>query len=103
MAVIDLGNGNVLKDGVFFGDVPTYRTRYIYDKETGKQIGSEMKHCEKPYYPQKTEADHEVEEQMELCSEQEAFELGMQYAEDVIETEALMEHFKEMDRLEEIK
>ena len=36
MAVIDLGNGNVLKDGVFFGDVPTFKTKYLYDKETGR-------------------------------------------------------------------
>jgi hypothetical protein len=28
---------------------------------------------------------------MELCSEQEAFELGMQYAEDVIEAEEMDE------------
>lgn len=103
MAVIDLGNGNVLKNGVFFGNEMTYKTKDLYDKETGKKIGSEMKHCEKPWYPEMTEADHELEEQMELCSEQEAFERGMQYAEDVMATEDLMEHFKEMDRLEEIK
>ncbi len=91
MAIIDLGNGNVLKDGVFFENAPTYKTKDLYDKETGKKIGSEMKHCEKPYYPAMTEADHEFEEQMELCSEQEAFELGMQYAEDVIEAEEMDE------------
>ena len=61
MAVIDLGNGNVLKNGVFFEDAPTYRTRYLYDKETGKKIGSEMKHCEKPYYPEMTEEDYAEE------------------------------------------
>ena len=93
MAVIDLGNGNVLKDGIFFGDVPTYRTRYIYDKETGKQIGSEMKHCEKPYYPQMTEQDHVEDKQLELAGEETAREIN---------TEDLMEHFKEMDRLDEI-
>tara|TARA_B100001245_G_C22606074_1_gene299850 strand:+ start:186 stop:482 length:297 start_codon:yes stop_codon:yes gene_type:complete len=98
MAVIDLGNGNVLKDGVFFGNTPTYRTRYIYDKETGKQIGSEMKHCEKPYYPQMTEADHVEEEQLELAQEIAGEETAKE-----INTEDLMEHFKEMDRLEEIK
>ncbi|MAH07792.1 hypothetical protein CMI38_06100 [Candidatus Pacearchaeota archaeon] len=91
MAIIDLGNGNVIKNGVFFENAPTYKTKDLYDKETGKKIGSEMKHCEKPYYPAMTEADHELEEQMELCSEQEAFELGMQYAEDVIEAEEMDE------------
>ena len=98
MAVIDLGNGNVLKDGVFFGDVPTYRTKYLYDKETGKQIGSEMKHCEKPYYPAMTEADHVEDKQLELAQEIAGEETARE-----INTEDLMEHFKEMDRFEEIK
>ena len=98
MAVIDLGNGNFLKDGVFFGDVPTYRTKYLYDKETGKQIGSEMKHCEKPYYPAMTEADHVEDKQLELAQEIAGEETARE-----INTEDLMEHFKEMDRFEEIK
>ena len=98
MAVIDLGNGNFLKDGVFFGDVPTYRTKYLYDKETGKQIGSEMKHCEKPYYPAMTEADYVEDKQLELAQEIAGEETARE-----INTEDLMEHFKEMDRFEEIK
>ena len=69
MAVIDLGNGNVLKNGVFFGNEMTYKTKDLYDKETGKKIGSEMKHCEKPWYPEMTEADHVEEEQLELAQE----------------------------------
>ena len=97
MAVIDLGNGNFLKDGVFFGDVPTYRTKYLYDKETGKKIGSEMKHCEKPYYPAMTEADYVEDKQLELAQEIAGEETARE-----INTEDLMEHFKEMDRLDEI-
>ena len=97
MAVIDLGNGNFLKDGVFFGDVPTFKTKYLYDKETGKKIGSEMKHCEKPYYPQMTEQDHVEDKQLELAQEIAGEETARE-----INTEDLMEHFKEMDRLNEI-
>ena len=98
MAIIDLGKGDVLKDGVFFENAPTYRTRYLYDKETGKQIGSEMKHCEKPYYPAMTEQDHIDEEQLELSQEIAGEETAKE-----INTEDLMEYFKDCDRFEEIE
>jgi len=90
MSIVDLGNGGVLKNGVVFIPIIKYRTAVLKDAE-GKVIGSEYKHCEGPLYPEMDEKDHAEEENMQDSDTAEE-----------MNTEDLMEYFRDCDRLEEI-
>ena len=96
MSIIELGNGSVLKDGVVFDtEAKKYCTKILTNKE-GKVIGQEYTHCEGPLYPEMTAEDHAEEQAMEQAS------LDYAIAQD-INTEDLMEYYRDCDRLEEIE
>jgi hypothetical protein len=91
MSIVDLGNGSVLKNGVVFDtEARKYRTKILTNEE-GKVTGSEYKHCEAPLYPEMDDKDHAEEENMQDTDT--AQEMN---------TEDLMEYFRDCDRLEEI-
>ena len=62
----------------------------------GKVIGQEYTHCEGPLYPEMTAEDHAEEQAMEQAS------LDYDIAQDM-NTEDLMEYYRDCDRLEEIE
>ena len=86
----------MLKDGVVFDtEAKKYCTKILTDKE-GKVIGQEYTHCEGPLYPEMTAEDHAEEQAMEQAS------LDYDIAQDM-NTEDLMEYYRDCDRLEEIE
>ena len=95
MSIIDLGDGKIMKNGVVFDeDARKYRTKILTNKE-GKVIGQEYKHCVEPFYPEMDANDLAEEMAMEQASLN--YEAGQE-----MNTEDLMEYFRDCDRLEEI-
>ena len=92
MSVIELGNGSVLKDGVVFDTEAKKYCTEINKDENGKVISKTFKHCEGPLYPEMDEKDHAEEENMQDYDT--AHEMN---------TEDLMEYFRDCDRFEEIE
>tara|TARA_R100000805_G_C3605497_1_gene105931 strand:- start:261 stop:584 length:324 start_codon:yes stop_codon:yes gene_type:complete len=96
MSIIELGNGSVLKDGVVFETEAKKYCTEINKDENGKVISKTFKHCEGPLYPEMTAEDHAEEQAMEQAS------LDYDIAQD-INTEDLMEYYRDCDRLDEIE
>ena len=96
MSIIELGNNKVLKDGVVFDTEAKKYCTEISKDENGKVISKTFKHCEGPLYPEMTAEDHAEEQAMEQAS------LDYDIAQDM-NTEDLMEYYRDCDRLEEIE
>ena len=91
MAIIDLGNGKIMKNGVVFDEDARKYCTEINRNADGKIISKTFKHCEGPLYPEMDEKDHAEEENMQDYDS--AHEMN---------TEDLMEYFRDCDRIEEI-
>tara|TARA_Y100000748_G_C15295398_1_gene410165 strand:- start:244 stop:528 length:285 start_codon:yes stop_codon:yes gene_type:complete len=91
MSIIDLGNGKIMKNGVVFDEDARKYCTEINRNADGKIISKTFKHCEGPLYPEMDEKDHAEEENMQDYDS--AHEMN---------TEDLMEYFRDCDRLEEI-
>ena len=91
MSIIDLGNGKIMKNGVVFDEEARKYCTEINRNADGKIISKTFKHCEGPLYPEMDEKDHAEEENMQDYDS--AHEMN---------TEDLMEYFRDCDRLEEI-
>ena len=91
MSIIDLGDGKIMKNGVVFDEDARKYCTDINRNADGKIISKTFKHCEGPLYPEMDEKDHAEEENMQDYDS--AHEMN---------TEDLMEYFRDCDRIEEI-
>lgn len=91
MSIIDLGDGKIMKNGVVFDEDARKYCTEINRNADGKIISKTFKHCEGPLYPEMDEKDHAEEENMQDYDS--AHEMN---------TEDLMEYFRDCDRIEEI-